>query len=514
MLLLVLILVLIAFGLLVVALLAGNVLWAWVSVGVSVAAAAVLVIDWLQRRSAIKAGTEPPPELATGTGKAVGAADPITEVMAIVPPSAAQRTGSAGFPPGRSAAEGSAAGRGADARFGPASAAEQTVWIPAVQPSGSAMRPSGAEGGVTSSSGSSSPTVVGFPYGPPPASAAMSGGPGPTGVRPPDADATVVTRMDAGTRPDAGGTPQEVPEPEGSQADGSPLDGSQADGSQPDGSQADGTQADGTQPDGTARDDSPAGEPGATVLVDIRKDATAVAEADVRSGTPEDTAADGGAPGDGGAPTDGGAPGDGGTPGDGGVRGDGGAPAESATTVVGVADPASAPPEQAGADAGATVVVMTGGDIRPDGATVTVAPGDAGRPDPPGSPERPSLFEPAQGPVTRYSSGPPEGAGAPLGSGPAQDAGIPEAPVVPELPGAEIPEEPLDPAVAARVAVLSDEVIVIDEQPRYHLAGCRALAAAELIPLPAREAVELGFTPCAWCSPDRTLASRHPAPAR
>ena len=26
--------------------------------------------------------------------------------------------------------------------------------------------------------------------------------------------------------------------------------------------------------------------------------------------------------------------------------------------------------------------------------------------------------------------------------------------------------------------------------------------------------VELGFTPCAWCSPDRTLSARHRAPAR
>ena len=56
MLLLVLILVLIAFGLLVVALLTGSVLWAWVSVGVSVAAAAVLLVDWMQRRSAVRAG--------------------------------------------------------------------------------------------------------------------------------------------------------------------------------------------------------------------------------------------------------------------------------------------------------------------------------------------------------------------------------------------------------------------------------------------------------------------------
>ncbi len=56
MLLLVLILVLLAFALLVVALLSGNVIAAWVSVGLSVVAAVVLLIEWLQRRSAVKAG--------------------------------------------------------------------------------------------------------------------------------------------------------------------------------------------------------------------------------------------------------------------------------------------------------------------------------------------------------------------------------------------------------------------------------------------------------------------------
>lgn len=56
-------------------------------------------------------------------------------------------------------------------------------------------------------------------------------------------------------------------------------------------------------------------------------------------------------------------------------------------------------------------------------------------------------------------------------------------------------------------------MLVVDEQPRYHVPGCRVLVAAALIPLPAREAVELGFTPCGWCTPDRVLSGRH-APAR
>ena len=64
------------------------------------------------------------------------------------------------------------------------------------------------------------------------------------------------------------------------------------------------------------------------------------------------------------------------------------------------------------------------------------------------------------------------------------------------------------------VAGLDDEVVVVDEQPRYHWTSCRGVAAQPVIPLPVREAVELGFTPCAWCAPNRRLADQHPAAAR
>ena len=57
------------------------------------------------------------------------------------------------------------------------------------------------------------------------------------------------------------------------------------------------------------------------------------------------------------------------------------------------------------------------------------------------------------------------------------------------------PEEPRDADAAALVAELNDEVLVVDELPRYHLAGCRSLAGSPVIPLPAREAVELGLHP-------------------
>ncbi|WP_051581135.1 hypothetical protein [Pseudonocardia acaciae] len=72
-------------------------------------------------------------------------------------------------------------------------------------------------------------------------------------------------------------------------------------------------------------------------------------------------------------------------------------------------------------------------------------------------------------------------------------------------------EEQPDSSAEAIVAELDDEVLVIDEHPRYHLAGCRVLSGNETIPLPAKEAVEYGFTPCGTCSPVSTLAERNRA---
>ncbi|MDN5860773.1 MAG: hypothetical protein L0H84_19390, partial [Pseudonocardia sp.] len=89
-----------------------------------------------------------------------------------------------------------------------------------------------------------------------------------------------------------------------------------------------------------------------------------------------------------------------------------------------------------------------------------------------------------------------------------------ESPTQVVTPAGEPPQEQSDPAVAAAIATLEADVIVIDERPRYHVAGCAALTGQEPIPLPAREAVELGFSPCGWCSPDRTLVERYPANSR
>jgi hypothetical protein len=61
------------------------------------------------------------------------------------------------------------------------------------------------------------------------------------------------------------------------------------------------------------------------------------------------------------------------------------------------------------------------------------------------------------------------------------------------------------------VVDLTDEVLVVDEHPRYHLEGCRFLGGRETFPLPLDEARTDGFTPCALCAPDRHLADRERA---
>ena len=71
----------------------------------------------------------------------------------------------------------------------------------------------------------------------------------------------------------------------------------------------------------------------------------------------------------------------------------------------------------------------------------------------------------------------------------------------PDEPSAQI----ISPAAAARVAMLTSDVLVIDGRPRYHVSGCVHLLGRESEPLPVGEAVELGFTPCGMCEPDSAL---------
>lgn len=80
-----------------------------------------------------------------------------------------------------------------------------------------------------------------------------------------------------------------------------------------------------------------------------------------------------------------------------------------------------------------------------------------------------------------------------------------------EDPNAEPAEENTDATDLLVVSELADEVVVIDERPRYHLAICAWLGDRPTLPLPVSEARELGFTPCGRCSPDATLAAKHRA---
>jgi hypothetical protein len=133
--------------------------------------------------------------------------------------------------------------------------------------------------------------------------------------------------------------------------------------------------------------------------------------------------------------------------------------------------------------------------------------------------------EPAAGPPTAdedttRTAEPPadEAAGAepvPVTSG--DDPGETRSSTGATAPGvaAPAPEDLPDPGVEEVevtdlliVMDLKDEVLVVDEHPRYHVAGCAWLAGRETIRLPLDEARTDGFTPCAVCSPDRTLAER------
>jgi hypothetical protein len=72
-------------------------------------------------------------------------------------------------------------------------------------------------------------------------------------------------------------------------------------------------------------------------------------------------------------------------------------------------------------------------------------------------------------------------------------------------------EEDTDAADLLAVYELTDEVLVVDGHPRYHLPRCRWPDHASADRLPVREARELGFTPCGRCRPDKVLARQHRA---
>ncbi|MDT7724652.1 MAG: hypothetical protein QOI21_1228 [Actinomycetota bacterium] len=70
-------------------------------------------------------------------------------------------------------------------------------------------------------------------------------------------------------------------------------------------------------------------------------------------------------------------------------------------------------------------------------------------------------------------------------------------------------EEETDAADLLVVSELEDQVVVVDEYPRYHLVECVWLAERDTIPIEVSEARQLGFTPCVRCGPDAKLAAKH-----
>jgi hypothetical protein len=72
----VLVLVLAAFGLLVLALTTANTLWAWISVVLSVVAATLLITDWVNGRRRAKAGEQAKPTVVTVGGRRAPVEEP------------------------------------------------------------------------------------------------------------------------------------------------------------------------------------------------------------------------------------------------------------------------------------------------------------------------------------------------------------------------------------------------------------------------------------------------------
>lgn len=69
-------------------------------------------------------------------------------------------------------------------------------------------------------------------------------------------------------------------------------------------------------------------------------------------------------------------------------------------------------------------------------------------------------------------------------------------------------EEDVDAADALAVGGLTDEVVVVDEHPRFHLSSCTWLRDKHTLALPINEAVDLGFTGCSRCRPSTALAAK------
>ena len=115
------------------------------------------------------------------------------------------------------------------------------------------------------------------------------------------------------------------------------------------------------------------------------------------------------------------------------------------------------------------------------------------------SAQRPAAAEPAPGAPSTAAGALPEVSRPPVAA-----PAAPPAAADREDP----PVEEVEVTDLLLIVDLSDEVLVVDEHPRYHVAGCAWVGDRPTIPLPLDEARADGFTPCGACHPDRTLAQR------
>jgi hypothetical protein len=99
----------------------------------------------------------------------------------------------------------------------------------------------------------------------------------------------------------------------------------------------------------------------------------------------------------------------------------------------------------------------------------------------------------------------------PVAAAPATPEAVAAEPVAAPVEDGEPPVEEVEVTDLLLVVDLKDDVFVVDEHPRYHLAECPRLVGQEAIPLPLDEARTDGFTPCGVCSPDRSIAERERA---
>jgi hypothetical protein len=113
-----------------------------------------------------------------------------------------------------------------------------------------------------------------------------------------------------------------------------------------------------------------------------------------------------------------------------------------------------------------------------------------------------------------YAATGPGSSPAPADDGPPPGAASPPPPAAAAQPAADEPEgadedppvEEVEVTDLLLVVDLHDDVYVVDEHPRYHLADCPWLAGRTGVPLPIDEARTDGFTPCGRCNPDHGLA--------